>query len=78
MTTLTAAWWCSGGCPRRDPVPMAVSASSRAAWRNAGLLLQNEKDHIKTTSASVIALIFALWALANKGKSKVSFIWIIK
>lgn len=57
---------------------MAVSASSRAAWRNAGLLLQNEKDHIKTTSASVIALIFALWALANKGKSKVSFIWIIK
>ena len=60
-------------------MPSKGSGSSSCDCRLPGcLLLQGEKDHTKTTSASRTALLFALWAVANKSRSKVSFIWIIK
>ena len=65
------------GCLLTGPVPTGISACSVAVWRNVGLLLQAKKDHIETTSARKFALRFGLWA-PNKGRSKVSFIWIIK
>ena len=80
MTTLTIARWHSVGCSQGVQFQWPLSTSSWAVWRNAGLLLQSKKDPIKTISAIVlilIALIFALWKLANKGWSRVSFVWII-